>query len=480
MAVAQRNDGFLTLRKKKDFLRLWMAQLISMTIFNASNYALLILIENITHSTTMIGLAIICFSIPAIIFGAPAGVFVDHSDKRSVLWISNCLRAIATFIFILSLIINRNELWPAFLLTFVISAIAQFFAPAEQSSIPKLVSEQELMPALSLFNITFMLSQAVGYVLLAPIAISLLPTFHFGTLTIDSFIQLYAIIGILYLVCALLVLFIPAQKLARTQEEEEEKEQTETTDITAQIIGTLKNVWQEMVQGWKFVRHKKALFLAVIQLSFAGVLILVIGQLVTPIVTQLLFLPANMMAFIFAPAGIGLVLGSIAMPRISRHIEKSRAVFIGCIGLALATLLLPLLTLCARWLQPDGWNTNLLVLFGVALLMFVAGIALDFVNIPAQTALQELTPEWIKGRVLSLQLVLYNACSIPIILFIGAFSDIFGIAKVLYILFACNLAFGIWGVFYERTRINKMPPEDDEQILQSDEIFSSSALKSHD
>src|SRR5436309_5466042 len=184
MAVTAPHEGFLTLLKKKTFLRLWLAQLISMTILNASNYALLVLIEEVTHSTTLVGLAIICFSLPALLFGAPAGVFVDHRNKRRVLFYSNCLRAIATFGFVISLLINRNEIVTIFLLTFLISSIGQFFTPAEGASIPLLVDEEELTSALSLFNITFMLSQAIGFIVLAPIILSLLPTFTIANIPI--------------------------------------------------------------------------------------------------------------------------------------------------------------------------------------------------------------------------------------------------------------------------------------------------------
>src|SRR5579875_1180271 len=154
MDLLPKSRGFLTLLKKKNFLRLWLAQLISQTIFNASNSALLVLINNITGgSTTGIGLAIICFSIPAILFGAPAGVVVDHMDKRLVLWSSNCLRALATLFFVVVLFLNRGGLLPIiYLLTFLISTIGQFFTPAEGSTIPMLVDSEELMPALSLFN----------------------------------------------------------------------------------------------------------------------------------------------------------------------------------------------------------------------------------------------------------------------------------------------------------------------------------------
>ncbi len=461
MALASKSEGFRTLLKNKNFLRLWLAQLISMTILNASNYALLILIEELTNSTTLIGLAIISFSLPAILFGGPAGVFVDHMQKRRVLWISNSLRAIATFLFIVSLLLNPKVLLPIYILTFIISSIGQFFAPAEGASIPMLITEDELAPALSLFNVTFMLSQALGFVLFAPIILSVLPTFTVFHIQFNAIIQLYILIALLYLVCAILILLIPQYNFKSTPQEN-----AGLTPITSETIGALNNMWQEMWQGWRFIRTNKQLFQAVIQLSFAGILLLVIGQLATPIVTHLLKLPATAMAFVFAPAGIGLVIGSILTPRIMQALARPRTIFIGTVTLALATLLVPSLTILAQFLQPTTWNNNPLLLFAVSLLMFIAGIALDLVNIPAQTTMQELSPDRIKGRVLSLQLVLYNALSIPIILFIGGLSDLYGIRHVLYLLAAGEIAFGIWGIYYE----HKHPPEI--QMKEEEETFA--------
>src|SRR2546430_9790048 len=185
MALTAPQGGFITLFKNKNFLRLWLAQLISMTILFASNYGLLVLIEEVTGSTTLVGLAIISFSLPALLLGAPAGVYVDRMNKRRVLWGSNCLRAIATFAFVISLLTNRHQLIPVYLLTFLISCIGQFFTPAEGSSIPKLVIEAELVPALSLFNITLTLSQAFGFILFAPLVLSFLPPFKIFSLFID-------------------------------------------------------------------------------------------------------------------------------------------------------------------------------------------------------------------------------------------------------------------------------------------------------
>ena len=458
MALARQSEGFLTLLKKRNFLRLWLAQLISMTILNASNYALLILIENTTHSTTLIGLAIISFSLPAVLLGGPAGVFVDRLNKRRVLWVSNCLRTIVTFLFVLALLIDRNALLPIYLLTFIIASIGQFFTPAEGSAIPMLVSEDELMPALSLFNITFMLSQALGFVIFAPVLLSILPTVTIFHITIDSILQLYIIVGLLYLVCALLITSIPPKNFKSPGAVPNTK-----APITTQTIGIINNVWDEMQQGWRFVRSNKQLFQAVVQLSFAGVLILVISLLATPIVAQLLDLPTNALALVFAPAGIGLILGSLITPPITHKLGKLRTLLTGILVMTIATLLIPSIVLLARFLQPHGWNGNPLLTVAVGFFMFIAGIALDLVNIPANTAMQELSPNWIKGRVLALQIVLYSTCSIPIILFIGMLSDLIGIDRVLYVMAACELAFGIWNIYYKRKHPDQSPLEEDKK-----------------
>ena len=468
MAVANpQQGGFLTLLKKRNFLRLWLAQLISMTILNASNYALLVLIEEITGSTTLVGLAIICFSLPAVLFGAPAGVVVDHLNKRSVLLWSNILRAIATFGFVISLLTNRHQLVSVYLLTLLIASIGQFFTPAEGASIPMLVSEDELMPALSLFSITFTLSQAVGFILLAPLVLSLIPAFHIFTVSITSIDMLYFIIGVLYLVCGLLVALIPVSGFSQ-------KPSSRIDQIGARSLGVIGNVWKEMSQGWGFIRRNNQLFLAVIQYSFAGVLLLVIGELATPLVTKLLQLSPNAMAFIFAPAGIGLVAGSIVMPHITHKVGKSRAIIIGSITFSIIITLVPLSTLLARHLQPTGWNTNPILLVVIAVFMFIAGASLDFINIPAQTAIQEYTPDWIKGRVLALQLVLYNLCSIPVIFFVGAFADLFGLDRVIYILAATVLAFCAWGIYYEHKHpdlpSSDQPTDNLKELLEPDKV----------
>ncbi len=459
VSATPRGEGFLTLLRKRNFLLLWLAQLISMTAFWAANYGLIVLIQEKTASTTLIGLAIICASLPAVIIGAPAGVFVDRRDKRRVLFYSNCLRAIATFAFVVSLVIDSGQLVLVYLLALLISGIGQFFAPAEGATIPMLVSEEELMPALSLFQITSMLSNALGFLLLAPLLLIFLPTIHILGLTFMPIESLYVILAALYAICAFLIALIPVRTFVETRP----REKKTPADLTAESLGVLQTVWHEMLQAWLFIRRRPMLFQAVIQLSFAGIIIAVIGQLASPLVTKLLGLPATSMAFVFAPAGIGLVLGSIFMPRISKALGKSRTIFVGCMALALLVFLIPLATLLVQHLGPQNLAVRTWHVIAVGLMMFLAGLALDFINIPASTAMQEQTPDWIKGRVLALQLALFNGVSIPVILLVGWISDHFQLPVALYFLAICIAAFSFWGLFYER---KPHPREHEEEDIQ--------------
>ncbi len=153
--------------KNRSFLLLWLAQLLSQIVFNAANYGVIAIVTAVTHSTMLVGVAIISFTLPAVPFSLLAGVYVDYLNKRLVLWVSNALRAVTTGLMVGALLWNPHTVIPLYFLTFAISLVTQLFTPAEASAIPLLVSKSDLLPALSLFNITLTVAQALGFCSLA-------------------------------------------------------------------------------------------------------------------------------------------------------------------------------------------------------------------------------------------------------------------------------------------------------------------------
>ena len=132
----QRSASFRRVLKNRNFVLLWRASLFRSTILNAANFGIIVLVNDLTHSVVMAGLAIIAFTLPALPFSAIAGVIVDRLNKRLVLWVSNILRMVTMSLIVLSLWTNRSDLWPIYILTFMTSLIGQFFTPAEGAAIP--------------------------------------------------------------------------------------------------------------------------------------------------------------------------------------------------------------------------------------------------------------------------------------------------------------------------------------------------------
>ena len=70
--------------------------------------------------------------------------------------------------------------------------------------------------------------------------------------------------------------------------------------------------------------------------------------------------------------------------------------------------------------------------------------------------------------------MLYNACSIPIILFVGVFADSFGLDKVLFLIAVIIVCFGFWGRYYERKhKIQDIKDDRQEEKLSEPESVKS-------
>lgn len=437
---------FKQILKNRNFVLLWIAQLISLTILNAANFGVVLVVNDLTHSVFMVGLAIIAFTLPALPFSALAGVVVDRTEKRRVLWVSNLLRTATMLALFGYQVFERTNLWPIFILTFLTSLIGQFFIPAEGAAIPLLVGERELMPALSLFNISLTLSQAIGFLLLGRVVATLFPplTLHWGrgVLTIDSLDLLFAIVAVLYAVCALLILAIPARALHETHLSEHAPQENRT------IRGALGALWCDLAVGWRIVRADRLLFFAVVQLSVVGIIMLLIGELAGTFVQEVLHRPAADMTVILAPAAFGLVGASALMPRITERVGKLRLTRIGFVVLASGFLLLPASQWLALRIDPRHGAESPLLFWTTVILVFLLGVAMASVNIPTQTIMQERAPESGRARVLSLQFMLYNTGSIPVLLFAGAIAQFLGFDQLLLLLSGSLLLFCWWGMCY--------------------------------
>lgn len=442
--------SFKRLLKNRHFLLLWMAQLISLTILNAANFGVVLQITDMTHSVFLVGLSIIAFTLPAVPFSAVAGALVDKLNKRMVLWVSNILRAGTMLLLFVSLVLDHTDPWPVFVLTYLTALIGQFFIPAESVAIPLLVGKHELVSALSLFSISLSISQAVGFLLLGRVVATLFPPFSLSIWSHLFYVQsanmVFAIVAVLYVVCAVLILCIPV----RAFEEEHLHKPEGDNDAPSTIGKSLALLWDDMVEGWSIVRADRLLLFSVVQLSLVGVLMLLVGELAGTFVQEILHRPPEDMSIILAPAGFGLIGASIVMPQVTHFVGKVRLTTIGFIVLAFGFVLLPASQWLALRLDPLHGAESVALLWTTVILVFLLGGAMAVVNVPTQTIMQQQAPVTGRARVFSLQFMMYNVSSIPILLFAGVIERFLGFNQLIFAISSSLLLFSLWGWWYVR------------------------------
>src|SRR5205823_589895 len=117
-------------------------------------------VYTLTGSALATGGTFIAESLPSILFGSVAGVFVDRWDRRRTMIVADALRAIL----LLGLLAfrSRETVWIVFAVSLVQATIGQFFQPSKDALIPRLVDEKDLLAANSLSSMGGQLTMLIG------------------------------------------------------------------------------------------------------------------------------------------------------------------------------------------------------------------------------------------------------------------------------------------------------------------------------
>lgn len=150
----------LKILRQRDFALLWFAGLISMTGNWTLFVALPITIYELTGSALATSAILIVRLVPMLILGSVAGVFVDRWDRKRTMVVSNLVRA--PILLALFVVDSPDRIWIAFTVAFVVSILGQFFSPAENALLPRLVGEEHLVTANVLNALNDNLARLIG------------------------------------------------------------------------------------------------------------------------------------------------------------------------------------------------------------------------------------------------------------------------------------------------------------------------------
>ena len=423
--------GALEVFRNRPFLLLWLSQLFTQIGGNMVLYGLTVIVLTSTGSNTVVSLLILTFLVPAVLFSAVAGVYVDRLDKRVVLVGTNVLRA-ALF----GLLWLAGDFLPVLLLlNALISTVTVFFAPAEASMIPQLVPRRQLVSANGVFTLTLNAAFAVGYALMGSLVVTLVGAQG-----------LIVVVAVFYLVAALFCWWLPPSPPVRRAEAEGGE-----GAIDPGAEEPMGSVLAQLREGIAFIRENRAISWSLLYLGIAASLVGVLGVLGPKFATDSLGLEYKDFVVVVLPLGFGIVTGILLLNSFGHLFPRRRIIEGGLIALGIFVLLIVAAGPISRVLQNAERATGLAtaladftsLLSVVVFIALLAGMAYACVAIPAQTQLQEDIPVDARGRVFGVLNMLVSVASFLPIIILGSMSDVVGTPNVLIVVAIAITAAGI-------------------------------------
>ena len=148
--------------RHRDFRHLWLAQLVSQTGSQMQVVAINWHIYLLTHSALALGFVGLTRVVPVIVFSMWGGVLADRADRRRVMFVAQSVMAVVSVVLAALAFARRDSVAAIYVLNAVQAAAAAFDNPARQALVPRLVPPTDLPGALALNLSMFHAAMIVG------------------------------------------------------------------------------------------------------------------------------------------------------------------------------------------------------------------------------------------------------------------------------------------------------------------------------
>ncbi len=341
------------------FRALWTANVASLIGTWMHDVGAAWLMTSLSSKPFMVAMVQTATTLPFCLLSLPAGAVADMIDRRRLLigtqaWM---LAAAGT----LGIITVTGNTTPAILLffTFAMSLGAALNGPAWQAVIPEIVAREELAPAVTLGSVAFNIARACGPAL--------------GGLIVGI-----AGPGAAFLLNGLsfLGVIIVLKRWKRLPEE--------TTLPAERFAGAVRT-------GIRYVRNAPEVMPVLIHTAIFTVFGTSLWAFLPIVARQVLHLPAFGLGILFGLFGAGGLIGAAVLPRIRRKTQLNRLIFLATIGYSLC-------------LSVIGFGRSIVP---VAAALLAAGFAWLIILSSLVAAIQGVSPSWVRGRVLSVHMLVF-------------------------------------------------------------------------
>lgn len=384
---------FREVLSNRNFLLLWLGQLVSNFGDRLNQMALVALVYQSSPGSEVALAKLISFTIiPVFIVGPIAGVWVDRLDRRNVMIISDILRGL--LVLSIPLFIFMKQILLVYLVIFFTFSISRFFIPSRMAIIPDLVPKDKLLIANSLQDTTHMIGNVVGF-LVAGMIVNIRHIGAIGGFYID---------GATFFISCVFIMMIVNGKGARHGMKDDLKVAKEaiTSSIRKSVIHEIKDGLALLTKygDMRFVIYISALLLAGMGAISCVIIVFIQNAFGTS---------TKHLGFIGTYLVCGMFLGTIAYGRLGHRMDKRKAVnfSFGLTGLCVIAFSVSVAS-----------YPNIFVAGAIAGLL---GAAASPIMVSMNTLTHETIPDEARGRIFSsLESVIHFA--FLVFMFVAAYA----------------------------------------------------------
>ena len=360
LEIKERRSAFSSLRHR-DFRLLWMGQIVSVTGSQMQLAAINWHIYLLTGSPLALGLVGACRAVPIILCSLMGGVVADVVDRRRLMMVTQSIMLICSATLAFITLSGLTKVWPIFLLTAIASAAWAFDTPARQSLLPMLVPLHDFQNAVSLGMLMFQTGLITGPPLAGFILASHGP-------------------GLVYLLNAgSFVAVIVGVALMRTSGKPERTESEEPRISLRALVEGLRFVWRTPI------------IVQTMTLDFVATFFASANQLLPIYAKDILLVGARGYGFLAAAPAAGAIVTGLAVARMGAIKKQGVTVIVSVAIYGAATIVF-------------GFSR----VFWFSLLMLAVTGAADTVStILRQTIRQLVTPNKLRGRMTSVNMIFF-------------------------------------------------------------------------
>ena len=311
------------------------------------------LVLELTNSPFAVGLNQALRSFGVLAFTLYAGTVVDRVDKRRMIVWTQILQMLEALALAALVWTKTLVTWEVMALAFGFGIVNAFDIPGRQAFIIELVGKDDLMNAIalnsSMFNAARIVGPAIGGVLIGAAGIG----------------ACFFLNGVSYIavIAGLLAMRLPP-----------------FTPRPATGSG-----WHGFREGVRFIRSDPRMFSLVVLVAVMSVFGFPVLVLMPVIARDVLHTDARGYGLLMAAVGVGAMIGALTLALTGRQVRKGRALLDG--GVAFAAFLVAFAAARAFWLA--------------LVLLALAGLAMIVTTALANTVLQTIVPDELRGRVMA-------------------------------------------------------------------------------